>query len=161
MFNLFVGCMQQQGLSRAERGCQYQGIVPDMRITLPGVGGPGGVGAPGLAAGGLAGQSSSILNELKVDVRAGKLQKEYNEKAQGADRRQGVLDGRIDPVEEMLVSLGKIERIVAGQFGEVSEATQRLVAARPSKCLNHHNQLLCNIFLAGVNLLIQTYGVLL
>ena len=146
VFNLFVGCMQQQGLSRAERGRQYQGIVPDMRITLPGVGGPGGVGAPGLAAGGLAGQSSSVLHELKVisssgsrykptwtdravDVRAGKLQKEYNEKAQGADRRQGVLEGRIGPVEEKLASLGKIEGIVAGQFGEVSEATHRLVAA--------------------------------
>ena len=29
----------------------------------------------------------------------------------------------------MLVSLGKVEGIVAGQFGEVSEATHRLVAA--------------------------------
>ena len=64
-----------------------------------------------------------------VDVRAGKLQKEYNEKAQGADRRQGVLEGRVGPVEEKLASLGKIEGIVAGQFGEVSEATHRLVAA--------------------------------
>ena len=43
-------------------------IVPDhMRITLPGVGGGGDrVGAPGLAAGGLAGQHSSVLHELKV-----------------------------------------------------------------------------------------------
>ena len=64
--NLFSSCMQQQGLSSAERGRQYQGIVPDMRITLPGVGGAGGVGAPGLAAGGLAGQSSSVLHKLKI-----------------------------------------------------------------------------------------------
>ena len=30
----------------------------------------------------------------------------------------------------------------------------------PSKCLNYHNQRLCKIFMAGVNLLIQIYGVL-
>ena len=34
-------------------------------------------------------------------------------------------------------------------------------AIRPSKGLNHHNQWLCTIFLAGVNLMVQTYGVLL
>ena len=62
-------------------------------------------------------------------MRAGKLQKEYNDKAQGADRRQGVPEGRVGPVESKLISLGKIEGIVAGQFGEVSEATHRLVAA--------------------------------
>ena len=32
---------------------------------------------------------------------------------------------------------------------------------RPSKCLNHYNQRLCKMFLAGVNLLLQTNGVLL
>ena len=31
---------------------------------------------------------------------------------------------------------------------------------RHSKCLNHHNQRLCNFFLTGVNLVLQTYGVL-
>ena len=31
---------------------------------------------------------------------------------------------------------------------------------RPSKCFNHHNQRLCKIFLASVNLLLLTYGVL-
>ena len=33
------------------------------------------------------------------------------------------------------------------------------VVIRHCKCLNHHNQRLCKIFLAGVNLLIQTYSV--
>jgi hypothetical protein len=145
--NLFAGVMQQQGLSRAERARQYQGIVPDLRITLPGVGGGGNrVGAPGLAAGGLAGQQSSVLHELKVisssrsrykpawtkravDVRAGKLQDEYEKKARAADRRQGVPDGTVGPVEAKLISLGQVEGIVAGQFGEVSEATHSLVAA--------------------------------
>ena len=36
-----------------------------------------------------------------------------------------------------------------------------LLQGRPFKCLNHHNQRLCKIFLAGVNLLFQTFGVLL
>jgi hypothetical protein len=146
VYNLFAHCMQQQGLSRAERARQYQGIVPDMRITMPGVGGPGGVGAPGLAAGGLAGQSSSVLHELKiisssrsryrpswtdraVDKRSSTLQKEYQDKARAADRRQGVLEDTVGPVEQKLVSLGKVAGIVAGQFGEVSEATHSLVAA--------------------------------
>ena len=65
--NLFAGVMHQPGLSRAEQARQYQGLVPDMRITMPGVGYEGGgVGAPGLPAGGLAGQSSAVLHELKV-----------------------------------------------------------------------------------------------
>ena len=70
--NLFSGVMQQQGLSRVEVARQYQGIVPDMRITLPGVRGGGErLGAPGLAAGGLAGQQSSILHELAVALVTG------------------------------------------------------------------------------------------
>ena len=65
--NLFAGVMHQPGLSRAEQARQYQGLVPYMRITMPGVGYEGGgVGAPGLPAGGLAGQSSAVLHELKV-----------------------------------------------------------------------------------------------
>ena len=32
---------------------------------------------------------------------------------------------------------------------------------RPSKCLNHHNQQLCKIFLVGVNLLLKTDSILL
>ena len=65
--NLFAGVMHQPGLSRAEQARQYQNLVPDMRITMPEVGYEGGgVGAPGLPAGGLAGQSSAVLHELKV-----------------------------------------------------------------------------------------------
>ena len=145
--NLFSGVMHQPGLSRAEQARQYQGIVPDMRITLPGVGdGGGGIGAPGLPAGGLAGQSSSVLHELKVisssrtryqpnfarravDVRASQLQGEYIAKARAADRRHGVGEGVVGRVEAKLVSLGQVQGLVAGQFGEVSEATHALIAA--------------------------------
>ena len=90
--------LQQQGLSRAEKARQYQGIVPDLRIKMPGVGRGQGQGAPGLPAGGLAGQASSVLHEVKVisssrtrynptwqkravDVRADQLQGEYVTKA--------------------------------------------------------------------------------
>ena len=146
VLNLFSGAMHQNGLSRAEMHRQYQGLVPDMRVTLPGVGGGGGVGAPGLPAGGLAGQSSAVLHELKiiscsssrykptwerraVDVRAGQLQMEYVKKARAADRRMGVREGTVGPVETKLLSLGNVAGVVLGNFGEVSEATHALIAA--------------------------------
>ena len=62
-------------------------------------------------------------------MRADKLQKEYQDKACAADRRQGVSVGTVGRVEAKLVSLGKVEGIVAGSFGEVSDATHRLVDA--------------------------------
>ena len=144
--NLFAGVMHQPGLSRAEQARQYQGLVPDMRITMPGVGYEGGgVGAPDLPAGGLAGQSSAVLHELKViscsstryrptrqqravDYRASQLQGEYVAKARAADRRQGIPEGTVGRVEAKLLELGHVEGLVAGQFGEVSEATHALLA---------------------------------
>ena len=54
VFNLFSGLVTQPGLSRVEKARTLQGLVPDLRITLPGTGGTGGgglvgdrVGAPG------------------------------------------------------------------------------------------------------------------
>ena len=41
VFNLFSGLVTQPGLSRAEKACTLQGLVPDLRITLPGTGGLG------------------------------------------------------------------------------------------------------------------------
>ena len=142
--NLFSGLIQQQGLSRAEKARQYQGIVPDLRIKMPGVGRGQGEGAPGLPAGGLAGQASSVLHEVKVisssrtrynpawrkravDVRADQLQGEYVAKARAADRRQDAPEAGVGRVEQKLLSLGPIQGIVAGQFGEVSEATHSLL----------------------------------
>ena len=144
--NLFAAEMRQPGLSRAERLRQFQAIVPDMRITLPGVGRGRGEGAPGLPAGGLAGQASSVLHEIKVisssrtryrparqqravDVRASQLQQEYVGKAKAADRRDGVPPDVVGRVQQKLVSLGPIQGIVAGQFGEVSEPTHSLLDA--------------------------------
>ena len=64
--NLFPRLIQQQGLSRAEKAGQFQGIVPDLRIKMPGVGRGQGQGAPGLPASGPAGQASSVLHEIKI-----------------------------------------------------------------------------------------------
>jgi hypothetical protein len=35
VFNLFSGTVRQEGLSRLERAQQRQGLVPDLRITMP------------------------------------------------------------------------------------------------------------------------------
>ena len=99
-----------------------QELVPDLRITLPATGGTGGgglvgdrVGAPGGRA--LAGQSTSVLHELKiisssqsrykpsrvtraVDFRANQLQGEYLKKARATDRRQGTPEWQVGRVEE-------------------------------------------------------------
>jgi hypothetical protein len=148
VLNLFTSLVRQEGLSPTEQARQLQTMIPDMKITMPEAGtvrgGGGGVGALGLVAEGLAGQSSSILHELKVissnrtryrpacqrradDVQAAQLKGEYLSKARAADRQQGMAQGE-GRVEAKLVSLGHVEGIISGQFGEVSEATHALVA---------------------------------
>ena len=64
-----------------------------------------------------------------MDVRAGHLQQEYVGKARAAYQRDGVPQDEVGRVERKLSSLGPIQGIVAGQFGEVSEATHSLLAA--------------------------------
>ena len=137
VFNLFSGLIRQEGLSRMEWSAQRQGLVPDMRITMPG-GVEGGVG-------GGAGQPRQVLHELKViscsqsryrptcrkravDARADLLQAEYLHKARAADRRQGVPAGELGRVEQKLISLGEVQGIVCGNFGELNEAGHSLVS---------------------------------
>ena len=71
VFNLFSGLVTQPGLSRAEKVHMLQGLVPDLRTTLPGAGvtGRGGLvgdraGAPGRRA--LTGQVTSVFHKVKV-----------------------------------------------------------------------------------------------
>ena len=152
VFNLFSGTIQQPGLSREERCRALQGLVPDMRITMPGAGGGRGevaarVGAPGGEA--LAGQATPVLHELKViscsrtrykpgaskravDIRASALPAEYLAKARAADRRQGVAAGEVGRVEAKLASLGTVRGLVVGNWGEVSEDTHVLLDAMAS-----------------------------
>ena len=64
-----------------------------------------------------------------VDKRAEALPQEYLIKAREADRKyNGVLPGAVGGVEQKLVDLGEVRGVVAGNFGEVSEATHLLLA---------------------------------
>ena len=128
VFNLFSRHIPQQGLARIESGRQRQGMVPDFRITIP-----------------EAGQTRPVLHELKVisfgktrykpgcndravDVRARNLHDEYVVKARKADQQYGGVEvGRRGPVESKLLSFGRVQGIVFGNYGEVSEATHKLL----------------------------------
>ena len=64
-----------------------------------------------------------------VDIRAEKLQQEYEVKAREADRvHNNTPVGTVGPVERKLVELGEVHGIVSGNFGEVSQQTHSLMA---------------------------------
>ena len=68
--------------------------------------------------------------ERAVDVRAGKLQEEYREKAATADKtHNGVEEDNVGPCEQRLVDLGEVRGLVAGNFGEVSDHWHQLLAS--------------------------------
>ena len=63
-----------------------------------------------------------------VDVRARNLHDEYVVKARKADQQYGGVEvGMHGAVESKLLSFGRVQGIVFGNYGEVSEATQRLL----------------------------------
>ena len=124
---LFSRHIPQQVLARIESGRQYQGMVPDFRITIP-----------------EAGQSRPVLHKLKVisfgktrykpgcndravDIRARNLHDEHVDKARKADQLYGGGEvRRLGPVESKLLSFGRVQGIVFGNYGEASEATHKL-----------------------------------
>ena len=61
--------------------------------------------------------STKFRNATVKDLIA--ASKEYLGKAWAADRRQGVQEGEVGRVEQKLISLGPIQGIVSGKFGEV------------------------------------------
>ena len=151
--DLFAGHIRQEGLSRLERHQQRQGLVPDMRISVPAGREEGGGPRNGAV-------ESRVLHELKViscsttrykptweergvDRRASQLQQEYLQKARNADRRYTrVPEGEVGPVEQKLLQLGEVHGVVTGNWGEVSEpchallahlATSRVRVAGPTK----------------------------
>ena len=149
VFNLFSAGLRQEGLNRLERHQQRQGLVPDMRIRVPKMpeslrSREGGVMAVGPEQGKPV--ESNVLHELKViscsntrykptwtdravDRRAGLLQEEYLHKARSADRKyNGVQEGEVGPTERKLIQLGEVRGVVAGNWGEVGEATHALIA---------------------------------
>ena len=133
VFNLFAGSIPQEGLSRMERGRKLQSIVPDLRISLPN-------------------EDNLVpsLHEIKiisscptryaphrrgqeatkaVDIRANQLHQSYVAKARATDRTYcGTPDGEMGPVERKLATMGEVEGLVVGAFGEVSAATHALIA---------------------------------
>ena len=133
VFNLFAGSIPQEGLNRMERGRKLQSIVPDLRISLP-----------------MEGNMVPRLHEIKmisscktryaphregqeatkaVDIRAGQLQQSYVAKARATDQAYcGTPDGTVGPVERKLASMGEVEGLVVGAFGEVSAATHALIS---------------------------------
>ena len=111
----------QQGLSRLERGCQRQSIIPDFKFELPE---PMG--------------RVSTLAELKtitfcqsyhfpgahkrgVEIRGDALPAEYLRKARDTDRDFcGTAPGTQGPVETKLRSFPPLMKLVVGPFGECS-----------------------------------------
>ena len=66
--------------------------------------------------------------ERAVDKRAGELHQEYIVKARSVDQRFGqVPPGTIGPVEAKLLSFERVQGVVFGAFGEVSEPVHRLI----------------------------------
>ena len=130
VFNLFSGLIPQDGLARIDSNRQRQSIVPDLKITLSN-----------------GGETRQVLHELKVissnqsrykpswvkrgvDKRASDLHDEYVTKARNTDQNHGgTVPGQVGRVEAKLLSFPKVEGIVFGNFGEVSEATHALVDA--------------------------------
>ena len=57
-----------------------------------------------------------------VDVRAGKLAKEYSDKARHIDTQyNGTTEDQVGPVEQKLKSYGDIKGLVVGQFADCSQ----------------------------------------
>ena len=69
---------------------------------------------------------------------------------------------RLPGTKEMLLTTYEIATMKCFlAFACTNSTLFRRGGGRPSKCLNHHNQQLCKLFLAGIIMLLQTYCVLL
>ena len=111
-----------------ESNRQRQGMIPDLRIVFQ----AGGVLRAVLHE--IKCISSSLsrykpgAEERAVDKRAGELHQEYISKARSVDQRFGqVPPGTIGPVEAKLLSFERVQGVVFGAFGEVSEPVHRLI----------------------------------
>ena len=130
VFNIFSRHIPQQGLATIDRDRQRQAMVPDLKIAMT-----------------MEGTVRPVLHEIKViscsktrykpswtdravDKRAAALHQEYVDKAKAADQLySGVDPTAVGPVESKLVSFGQVKGVVFGNFGEVSEATHKLLEA--------------------------------
>ena len=137
MNGLFSHLVPQEELVGEEGQGVKQVMVPDFRLELP-ANTANGLTTPGLHI--APGQSETRLAELKfycgkahyregrrqrqfkrtVDRRAAELQGEYEEKADGADRRIGEEEVGRGRVRRRLEHFGPIIGILAGLFNETS-----------------------------------------
>ena len=115
-----------------ERGRKVQSIVPDMRITIPVEGNP----VPRLHKIKIISSSKTRYNPhhqdqeapRAVDTRAGKLTQEYLAKARNTDQKYwDTAPGTTGPVETKLGTMGAVQGIVVGAFGEGSDALHTLI----------------------------------
>ena len=130
VFNLFARHIPQDGLARIDKDRDRQGIVPDLRINLIVGGQSGGVLHEIKCISSNQSRYKSSWQERAVDKRANQLHDEYVAKARKVDQTHGgVIRGQVGAVERKLLSYPKVEGLVFGNWGEVSEATHRLVEA--------------------------------
>ena len=128
VFNLFSRFIPQDSLARFESNRQRQALIPDFKIVFQ-----------------VGGQQRSVLHELKiisssqtrykpswneraVDKRAGDLHQEYLNKAKAVDQQYvGIEPGSVGPVENKLLTYGRVQGVVFGAFAEASEPTHKLI----------------------------------
>ena len=128
MFNLFSRFIPQDSLARFESNRQCQALTPDFKIVFQ-----------------VGGQYRSVLHELKiisssqtrykpswneraVDKRVGDLHQEYLNKARAVDQQYvGIKPGSVGPVENKLLTYGRVQGVVFGAFAEASEPTHKLI----------------------------------
>ena len=115
-----------------ERGRKVQSIKVDLRITIPVEGNL----VPRLHEIKVISSSKTRYNPnhqgqeapRAVDTRAGKLNQEYLVKARKTDQKYcGTAPGTTGPVETKLGTMGTVQGIVVGAFGEGSDALHTLI----------------------------------
>lgn len=137
VFNLFLGLIPPQGLSRLEAGRKRQGLVPAFLVKEP-------------AGKGEEGEEETVLAELKVisscptrysrnpraaekavDRRASTLPEEFNTHAKNIDRVYGgVPVGEVGPVQAKLQSFPTLRRWVFGASEDIHDMVDYLAEAR-------------------------------
>jgi hypothetical protein len=144
VFGLFSSCIPagpKKDAFLAMKSDRHPGMVPDLRFDgLNDALGDGGGPVAGTQRLGEikrinccpSNYSPRVLQgrQLGVDRRAGKLQREYEDKALKMDRTYGTTPpGRTGPCCDRLGMFGDVLGLVVGHFGEWSKDLNRLVSA--------------------------------
>ena len=148
VFNEFSGLIPQEGLNRMERGRKRQGLVPDFRLRIAGVEGPGRELVLLLAELKLISccvtwyKRDPRPKEKAVDARAALLPGDYRGKARKVDTKfGGVPAGEEGPVARRLASYPRLQGWVFGAWNEASQDVHNLVPALAKARLKHEQGL--------------------